>query len=66
MTRLQGPKLKPKLCRRAAMIDRDFSDCEMHDDPLCFDCHALGRPEEWNEKIGWHCKVCNGEREVEQ
>ena len=32
------------------MIDRDFSDCEMHDDPLCFDCHALGRPEEWNEK----------------
>lgn len=48
------------------MIERDFSDCETHDHPLCFDCHALGRPEEWSATIGWHCKVCNGEREVEQ
>jgi hypothetical protein len=48
------------------MIERDFSDCETHDDPLCFACHALGRPEEWSATIGWHCKVCNGEREVEQ
>ena len=43
----------------------DFSLDELFDPPLCFNCHALGRPEEWSEKVGWRCKVCNGEEEAD-
>ena len=39
----------------------DLSLDELFDPPLCYDCHALGQPEEWSEKMGWQCKVCNGE-----
>jgi len=48
------------------MYDFDFCDWEINDPPLCFECHAFGRSQEWDDKTGWHCRVCNGEREVEQ
>ena len=44
----------------------DFSIDELFDPPLCYECHALGQPEEWSEKVGWQCKVCNGEEESDE
>lgn len=44
----------------------DYSLDELFDPPLCFDCHAWGRPQEWDSKLGWLCKVCNGTEETDE
>lgn len=44
----------------------DFSLDELFDPPLCFECHGMGRPQEWDDKMGWRCKVCNGEEEPDE
>ena len=46
------------------MTEYDFSECEINDPPLCFECHARGREETWSDKRGWYCPVCLGLEEV--